>query len=302
MADDFDYLEDDYDKAVRVPTRGRARATAGVPGGLPASPGAPVRRHETIYRVGERAGGASRILAALALLCGLAAVATGGVSAAHELAPAYLDPQGNVPGRFIAIACATLIGVTLILVIAAKLSRPRHTSRRGTGAAGIITMFLAVLLLALAVVVGILFPTGLIRPYLRDEAPVGSEDGMRYGIERVTGACASGWTEVDVSAYPGVENVSVCPDTRVAYVVFDSDATASLYRTPLQTKVAQLLDEHAGDDGVQGDWRSLTGGRWMAFGGNEQMTLLEQEWGGELGTVADESKDGTGDAGQAQSE
>ncbi|MBT1181821.1 hypothetical protein JS531_07620 [Bifidobacterium sp. CP2] len=276
MADDFDHLEDDYEQAGRVPARGRTRPATASPG---------IRPHETIYRVGERADTGSRVCSALALLTGLGSIALGGASAAHELAPAYLDPNGTVPGRFIAIACATLIGVTLILVIAAKASRPRNTSRRGTGATGLVAMFLAVLLLALGVVVGILFPAGLIRPAMRDEAPVGSEDGMRYSIERVTGTCEGGWTDVDVHAYPGVQVVAVCPTTRVAYALFESDTAAGLYRTPLETKVVELLDEHADDTQAQGDWCMLTGGRWVAFGGKDAMTLLEQEWGGKLDTV-----------------
>lgn len=255
------------------------------------------RRRDVTYRAGHRPDAASRTLTTLALLSGLAAIAFGAASAAHEIAPAYLDPDGKVPGRSIAVSCAVLIGVTLVLVIAARVTVPRRASHRGVASGGIVAFVFAAMLLALGVVVGVLFPDGLIRPVVRDEAPVNSDDGMRFGIERVTGACTSGWKDVDVSAYPGVDAAAVCTDTRVAYMTFDSGTTADLYRGAVTSRIASLLEEHASDARAKGDWRTLSGERWLLFGDEKDMTAMEKEWGGTLATV--DTSQASGDKGDA---
>ncbi|PLS28896.1 hypothetical protein [Bifidobacterium parmae] len=260
---------------------------------VPMPPGTRIgRAHEATYRVGDRPGKVSRRVALAALLAGLVAVALAGLSAAHELAPAYLDPDGKVSGRLIAIAGAALIAVTLVLVIVARATTPRRVSRRGVASGGIITFVLAVLLLALGVVVGVLFPLGLIRPAVRDEAPSGSADGMKFGIERVVGTCTSGWTDLNVGGYPGVDSAAVCTDTRVAYITFDSDIVADSYNGAVTAKITELLDEHADDARAQGDWRTLGTGRWLAFGSKENMTALQREWGGTLATVESDGTSG----------
>ncbi|KFJ01457.1 hypothetical protein BSTEL_1043 [Bifidobacterium stellenboschense] len=262
------------------------------------------RTHESTFRAGHRPGGVSRTVAAIALLTGLLAVAFGVASAAHELAPAYLDPDGKVPGRLIAGTCAALIAVTFILVIIARATTPRRSSRRGVASGGIITFVLAALLLALGVVVGVLFPLGLIRPVVRDEAPVGSDDNMKFGIERVTGTCTDGWNDIDVAGYPGVDSASVCVTTRVAYVTFDSDVAAHTYAGAITSTITGLLEEHADDARAQGDWRTLGTGQWIAFGSEKNMTILQREWGGTLTTVnttqssGDDSGDSSGDEAQ----
>lgn len=277
----------------------RARKSAASQSEIPPVPMPPGTRlgpeHETTYRVGDRPGTASRRIALAALLAGLVAVALAGLSAAHELAPAYLDPDGKVSGRLIAIAGAALIAVTLVLVIVARATTPRRVSRRGVASGGIIAFVLAVLLLALGVVVGVLFPLGLIRPAVRDEAPSGSADGMKFGIERVIGTCTSGWTDLNVGGYPGVDSAAVCTDTRVAYITFDSDIVADSYNGAVTAKITELLDEHADDARAQADWRTLGTGRWLAFGSKENMTALQREWGGTLATVktSDGGSDGT---------
>lgn len=302
--------------AVPVPTPANANAptpatvtvttpAASAPAPVPLPPGEAGKRihtgRETTYHAGHRAGGASRRFALAALLTGLIAIAFGVASAAHELAPDYLDPDGKVPGRFIAIACAVFIVATLVLVIIARATTPRRTSHRGVASGGIIAFVFASLLLALGVVVGVLFPSGLIRPNIRDEAPVNSADGMRFGIERVTGACTSGWKSPDVSGYPGVESAFLCTDTRVAYMTFDSETVADMYAGAVTGTIASTLEEHADDTRAQGDWYTLRAGRWLAFGTKENMTALQGEWGGTLASVDTSGASGTSASGTSAS-
>jgi hypothetical protein len=37
---------------------------------------------------------------------------------------------------------------------------------------------------------------------------------------------------------------------------------------------------------AQGDWRLLSGKRWMVCGQADAMTALQQQWGGDLETIA----------------
>lgn len=280
---------------------------AAIPAGQPASPSpaAQPRRSSgrtTTYRAGFASEPArrSRIAAIVALLAGLVAIAFGAASAAHESAPAIVDPDGKVPGRYIALTCAILIAVSFVAVIVAKTNLPRNSRRHRVGSGGIVTLLIAGLLLAFGVVCGVLFPDGLFKPNVRDEAPISSAEGMRYDVERATGACEAGWTDIDVHAYPGVETASLCASTRVAYVTFDSNTTLRLYDNVVQSKLSELLTQNADDPNAQGDWRLLSGNQWMAFGPADKMTTLEQDWGGTLTAVAGsgEATSGAGDTAQ----
>ncbi|KFI53145.1 hypothetical protein [Bifidobacterium callitrichos] len=241
----------------------------------------------TTYRAGFGSEPArrSRTAAIIALIAGLSAVVFGALSAAHESAPALVDPDGKVPGRYIALTCGICIAIAFVSVIVAKANLPRNSRRHRVAAGGIVTLLVAGLLLAFGVVCGVLFPDGLFKPAIRDEAPVDSAESMRFGIERATGECKAGWTDLDVSMFPGVKNASLCAETRVAYVTFDSNTTKRLYDNPLQGKIAELLTQNADDPATQGDWRLLSGNEWIAFGPSESMTTLEHEWGGELTTI-----------------
>ena len=57
----------------------------------------------------------------LAVVSGLLAVVVSATSAVHEIAPYAISFMTAVPGRYIALTAAVLIGITLILVIAAVI-------------------------------------------------------------------------------------------------------------------------------------------------------------------------------------
>lgn len=148
------------------------------------------------------------------------------------------------------------------------------------------------------VAVGVLFPQGLIHPAVNDKAPVDNTAQMEQGIERaVGGACKDGWQGLDAGGLPGITTVQMCADPRVAFVSFDSEASAAMSRAPIKSEITELLGQHADNEKTQGDWRLLNGKRWMVFGEADNMTALQQQWGGTLETIA-AAKDGT-DGGNA---
>ena len=122
----------------------------------------------------------------LAVVSGLLAVVVSATSAVHEIAPYAISFMTAVPGRYIALTAAVLIGITLILVIAARVTMPRYATHGGVGAGGIIALVCAIVCLVIGVAVGVLFPEGLIQQS-NDKAPVEDTAQMKQGIEQAAG-------------------------------------------------------------------------------------------------------------------
>lgn len=271
-AEDYDFFEgDEYDDNPRSSRRLRYR-------------------RDGSHSSGRRAGKlkvdspTSKIFRRLALVTGLLSVVASAASAVHEIAPYAISVLVKVPGRYIALTAAVLIGCTLLLVIIARATMPRRSTHGGVGAGGIVSLVLSIVLLAIGVAAGVLFPAGLIQPD-NDKAPVEDVAQMEQGIEQSAGACTSGWQGIDTGGVPGITTVQMCADTRVAFVAFDSDTAAAVGKAPIESKIAELLGEHADDAQAQGDWRLLSGKRWMVFGEAGKMTALQQQWGGDLTAV-----------------
>ena len=201
----------------------------------------------------------------LAVVSGLLAVVVSATSAVHEIAPYAISFMTAVPGRYIALTAAVLIGITLILVIAARVTMPRYATHGGVGA-------------------GVLFPEGLIQQS-NDKAPVEDTAQMQQGIEQAAGACKEGWQGLDTGGLPGITTVQMCTDPRVAFVSFESESSAAISRAPIESKISELLSQYADNEQTKGDWRLLNGKRWMVFGEASKMTALQQQWGGELETI-----------------
>lgn len=237
---------------------------------------------------------ASKILRRLALFTGLLAVAAAASSAVHEIAPYAISFLVTVPGRYIAATAAALIGLTLMFVIGARTTMPRNSTHGGVGGGGIVTIMLACACLVVGVAVGVLFPQGLILPD-NDKAPVENTAQMEQGIEQAAGQCASGWQGLDAGGLPGVTTVQMCTEPRMAFVSFESETMASVGKSPIKVKIAELLNQYSDNENAQGDWRLLSGKRWMVFGEADKMTALQQQWGGDLETItaADDSADTT---------
>lgn len=209
----------------------------------------------------------------LAVVSGLLAVVVSATSAVHEIAP-----------YAISFMTAVLIGITLILVIAARVTMPRYATHGGVGAGGIIALVCAIVCLVIGVAVGVLFPEGLIQQS-NDKAPVEDTAQMEQGIEQAAGACKEGWQGLDTGGLPGITTVQMCTDPRVAFVSFESESSAAISRAPIESKISELLSQYADNEQTKGDWRLLNGKRWMVFGEASKMTALQQQWGGELETI-----------------
>lgn len=220
----------------------------------------------------------------LAVVSGLLAVVVSATSAVHEIAPYAISFMTAVPGRYIALTAAVLIGITLILVIAARVTMPRYATHGGVGADGIIALVCAIVCLVIGVAVGVLFPEGLIQQS-NDKAPVEDTAQMEQGIEQAAGACKEGWQGLDTGGLPGITTVQMCTDPRVAFVSFESESSAAISRAPIESKISELLSQYADNEQTKGDWRLLNGKRWMVFGEASKMTALQQQWGGELETI-----------------
>lgn len=220
----------------------------------------------------------------LAVVSGLLAVVISATSAVHEIAPYAISFMTAVPGRYIALTAAVLIGITLILVIAARVTMPRYATHGGVGADGIIALVCAIVCLVIGVAVGVLFPEGLIQQS-NDKAPVEDTAQMEQGIEQAAGACKEGWQGLDTGGLPGITTVQMCTDPRVAFVSFESESSAAISRAPIESKISELLSQYADNEQTKGDWRLLNGKRWMVFGEASKMTALQQQWGGELETI-----------------
>ena len=220
----------------------------------------------------------------LAVVSGLLAVVVSATSAVHEIAPYAISFMTAVPGRYIALTAAVLIGITLILVIAARVTMPRYATPGGVGAGGIIALVCAIVCLVIGVAVGVLFPEGLIQQS-NDKAPVEDTAQMEQGIEQAAGACKEGWQGLDTGGLPGITTVQMCTDPRVAFVSFESESSAAISRAPIESKISELLSQYADNEQTKGDWRLLNGKRWMVFGEASKMTALQQQWGGELETI-----------------
>ena len=204
-------------------------------------------------------------------------------SAVHEIAPYAISFMTAVPGRYIALMAAVLIGITLILVIAARVTM-LGTPLTGEWARAASSHWCAHSLLGYRRGRGRIVPGRLIQQS-NDKAPVEDTAQMEQGIEQAAGACKEGWQGLDTGGLPGITTVQMCTDPRVAFVSFESESSAAISRAPIESKISELLSQYADNEQTKGDWRLLNGKRWMVFGEASKMTALQQQWGGELETI-----------------
>ncbi|MBT1175911.1 hypothetical protein JS530_10465 [Bifidobacterium sp. LC6] len=291
--EDYDFFEgEEYSEP--IPDRRGAGARGGRGSGYAGSAAG-------VHSTGRRAtklkidSPASKVLRRLALATGLLAVVAGASSATHEIAPYAIPFLTKVPGRYIAATAAVLIGITLMFVIGARATMPRNSTHGGVGGGGIVTIVLASACLVVGVAVGVLFPKGLILPDT-DKAPVDSAVQMEQGIEQVAGKCEGGWIGLDTGGIPGVSTVQMCAKPRVAFVSFESETMASVGMAPIQSKISELLDQYSDNANAQGDWKLLTGKRWMVFGESNNISALQQQWGGDIVAIP-----GTGEGSDSSS-
>ncbi len=228
---------------------------------------------------------AERWIAGGAALSALLSLAAASCAALRAVAPGKLSQLAVLPvSAYTAIGCVFAV-LAIILVVAARVADSKRRKGGHAGTAAIVLTALAGVLIASALVVGNFFPDGIIKASGRDNAPVNSTSRMESGIEEATERCSDGWQTMDVSGYPGMSAVAVCKTTRMAFVTFDSASAASIYRSAITSKISSTLDSYSTDSRAQGDWRILSGERWIAFGQKSDTEALHDQWGGAISTV-----------------
>lgn len=228
---------------------------------------------------------AERWIAGGAALSALLSLAAASCAALRAVAPGKLSQLAVLPvSAYTAIGCVFAV-LAIILVVAARVADLKRRKGGHAGTAAIVLTALAGVLIASALVVGNFFPDGIIKASGRDDAPVNSVSRMETDIEAATERCPDGWQSMDVSGYPGISTVAVCKTTRMAFVTFDSASAASMYRSAITSKISSTLDSYSTDSRAQGDWRILSGERWIAFGQKSDIEALHDQWGGTISTV-----------------
>ncbi|PKU91956.1 hypothetical protein CQR48_0021 [Bifidobacterium thermophilum] len=228
---------------------------------------------------------AERWIAGGAALSALLSLAAASCAALRAVAPGKLSQLAVLPvSAYTAIGCVFAV-LAIILVVAARVADLKRRKGGHAGTAAIVLTAMAGVLIASALVVGNFFPDGIIKASGRDNAPVNSTSRMESGIEEATERCSDGWQTMDVSGYPGISTVAVCKTTRMAFVTFDSASAASMYRSAITSKISSTLDSYSTDSRAQGEWRILSGERWIAFGQKSDIEALHDQWGGTISTV-----------------
>ena len=228
---------------------------------------------------------AERWIAGGAALSALLSLAAASCAALRAVAPGKLSQLAVLPvSAYTAIGCVFAV-LAIILVVAARVADSKRRKGGHAGTAAIVLTALAGVLIASALVVGNFFPDGIIKASGRDNAPVNSTSRMESGIEEATERCSDGWQSMDVSGYPGISAVAVCKTMRMAFVTFDSASAASMYRSAITSKISSTLDSYSTDSRAQGDWRILSGERWIAFGQKSDIEALHDQWGGTISAV-----------------
>lgn len=228
---------------------------------------------------------AERWIAGGAALSALLSLAAASCAALRAVAPGKLSQLAVLPvSAYTAIGCVFAV-LAIILVVAARVADLKRRKGGHAGTAAIVLTAMAGVLIASALVVGNFFPDGIIKASGRDDAPVNSVSRMETDIEAATERCPDGWQSMDVSGYPGISTVAVCKTTRMAFVTFDSASAASMYRSAITSKISSTLDSYSTDSRAQGDWRILSGERWIAFGQKSDIEALHDQWGGTISTV-----------------
>lgn len=228
---------------------------------------------------------AERWIAGGAALSALLSLAAASCAALRAVAPGKLSQLAVLPvSAYTAIGCVFAV-LAIILVVAARVADLKRRKGGHAGTAAIVLTAMAGVLIASALVVGNFFPDGIIKASGRDDAPVNSVSRMETDIEAATERCPDGWQSMDVSGYPGISTVAVCKTTRMAFVTFDSASAASMYRSAITSKISSTLDSYSTDSRAQGDWRILSGERWIAFGQKSDIEALHDQWGGTISAV-----------------
>ncbi len=211
--------------------------------------------HESSYKAGSGRryqsgqGRPGRVPRILVTVVAVIALIVGGLALVRAVAPHAIAKLTAVSVRSLAIGAAALIVVAIMLTVAALL-------------------------------ISNLFKDGIVKPSSPDKSPAQSAQNMQQSVEEAGIYCESGWSELSSQGYPGVTDVEICLKPRIAYVTFDNEFAADMYRAPLRYKIIEMFDEQANSTISKGDWRLLSGKKWSVFSYRTIIDKLQKQWGG----------------------
>ena len=241
--------------------------------------------HESSYKAGSGRryqagqGHPGRVPRILATVVAVIALIVGGLALVRAVAPHAIAKLTAVSVRSLAIGAAVLIVVAIILIVVAS-RRGNRVSVRGTAGGAIVAVVFAIMLTVAALLISNLFKDGIVKPSSPDKSPAQSAQNMQQSVEEAGIYCESGWSELSSQGYPGVTDVEICLKPRIAYVTFDNEFAADMYRAPLRYKIAEMFDEQANSTVSKGDWRLLSGKKWSVFSYRTIIDKLQKQWGG----------------------
>lgn len=215
--------------------------------------------HESSYKAGSGRryqagqGHPGRVPRILATVVAVIALIVGGLALVRAVAPHAIAKLTAVSVRSLAIGAAALIVVAIVF---------------------------AIMLTVAALLISNLFKDGIVKPSSPDKSPAQSAQNMQQSVEEAGIYCESGWSELSSQGYPGVTDVEICLKPRIAYVTFDNEFAADMYRAPLRYKIAEMFDEQANSTVSKGDWRLLSGKKWSVFSYRTIIDKLQKQWGG----------------------
>lgn len=226
---------------------------------------------------GRRWPGLRESIGVALAFAGTVLIATGG-----DLSTLKLPLVGLLWGLADAACTAALIVVAIILIVMARVAsrRGNRVSVRGTAGGAIVAVVFAIMLTVAALLISNLFKDGIVKPSSPDKSPAQSAQNMQQSVEEAGIYCESGWSELSSQGYPGVTDVEICLKPRIAYVTFDNEFAADMYRAPLRYKIAEMFDEQANSTDSKGDWRLLSGKKWSVFSYKTIIGKLQKQWGG----------------------
>ena len=234
--------------------------------------------HESSYKAGSGRryqagqGHPGRVPRILATVVAVIALIVGGLALVRAVAPHAIAKLTAVSVRSLAIGAAVLIVVAIILIVMARVA--------GTAGGAIVAVVFAIMLTVAALLISNLFKDGIVKPSSPDKSPAQSAQNMQQSVEEAGIYCESGWSELSSQGYPGVTDVEICLKPRIAYVTFDNEFAADMYRAPLRYKIAEMFDEQANSTVSKGDWRLLSGKKWSVFSYRTIIDKLQKQWGG----------------------
>ena len=196
--------------------------------------------HESSYKAGSGRryqagqGHPGRVPRILATVVAVIALIVGGLALVRAVAPHAIAKLTAVSVRSLAIGAAVLIVVAIILIVMARVAsrRGNRVSVRGTADGAIVAVVFAIMLTVAALLISNLFKDGIVKPSSPDKSPAQSAQNMQQSVEEAGIYCEVRLVGTLIARVSGCDGREICLKPRIAYVTFDNEFAADMYRAP----------------------------------------------------------------------